>query len=225
MIKTNYFFDDIHEITCAWVMDVEHDDVELARIVDMVVENNMKKISLPVGLVQKIWPWTEDKNIEILGRFVFVKDSNDDSVMSSLVEGIMEGFHNGLSGAQVFVNLSDLEDFVQDILPVRDDLFFRRHFSVAINIDDKVAPDWSVASKALKELRVDSLLIVAHGDVFNTKSDFVGRVFDMLNNWSADCELHMMFDNNMMRVSQVLRLVRKIQPNLVPKLRVFRLMQ
>lgn len=223
MINTKYLFDDIGAITCAWVGNSSKEETDLAAMVDFMGTNGIKTVSVPCGVVGKIWPWVEKKHTEIIGRFDFNSDNVDaDSAMSNLATAINTEFKHGLTGAQIFVPLNQILQFVDEFLSVRDDLFFQRHLSVAIDVDGKVAPEWEIVFNAVNKVRADSLLIVAHGDTFNVKSDFVGRVFEMLNSWDAGCDLQMMFDNNMMRVSQVLRMVQKICPNLIPMLRVFR---
>ncbi len=223
MINTKYLFDDIGAITCAWVRDDRNEETDLAAMVDFMGTNGIKTVSVPCGVVGKIWPWVEKQNIKIIGRFDFNSDNVDaDVAMSNLATAINTEFKHGLTGAQIFVPLNQILQFVDEFLSVRDDLFFQRHLSIAIDVDNKVAPDWAVIFSAIKKLRADSLLLIAHGDDFDVKSDFVGRVFEMLNSWDAGCDLHMMFDNNLMRVSQVLRMVQKICPNLIPMLRVFR---
>ena len=222
MINTNYLFDDIGGITSVWVAPSQNEETDLAAIVGFVCNNGIRTISVPVGIVKKIWPWIESKNIDVIGRFDFNNDIGADTAMSNLASTVTAEFNNGLSGIQVFVPLNQIDSFVAELLPIRDDLLFHRHFSIAIDVDGKLEPDWEFVFGAIKKLRVDSLLIVAHGDKFNVKDDFVGRMFDMLNNWDADCDLHMMFNNNLLRVSQVLRLVQKIRPNLMAGLRVFR---
>ena len=225
MINTKYLFDDIGGITCAWVADGQNEETDLAAMVGFIGANGIRTVSVPLGVVGKIWPWLERQNTEIVGRFAFdAADIGADTAMSKIATEITGEFNHGLGGAQVFVPLNQITQFVDELLPIRDDLFFRRHFSIAIDVDAKVAPDWSLIFDAVKKIRADSVLLVAHGDVFNAKSDFAGRVFDMLNNWNVNCDLHMMFDNNLMRVSQVLRMVQKIRPNLMSGLRVFRLM-
>ena len=225
MINTNYIFDDVGAITCAWVGDGRNEETDLAAMVDFMAANNIKTVSVPCGVSEKIWPWVEKQNTKIIGRFSFKADNvGADVAMSNLATAITTEFKHGLVGAQVFVPLNQITDFVNELLPIRDDLFFHRHFSIAIDVDGKVAPDWTGVFSAIKKLRADSLLLVAHGDTFNVKSDFVGRIFDMLNKWDADCDLHMMFDNNMMRVSQVIRMTKKIKPDMMAGLRVFRLM-
>ena len=53
------------------------------------------------------------------------------------------------------------------------------------------------------------------------KSDFVGRIYGMLNTWDADnkFDLHFAFGPNFMRIEQALRLVQSVRPELVGRLK------
>ena len=74
---------------------------------------------------------------------------------------------------------------------------------------------------ALRQIKPDAVLITAKGDSFDADSDFVGIIFDMLNNWNLESDLHLWFGKNVFRISQVLRLCQKIQPTLVQNIRAF----
>ena len=98
---------------------------------------------------------------------------------------------------------------------------FQRYFSVAINIKEVPNDMWPNVLELLKKIRPNSILIMAEGDSFNPKSDFLGRIYTMLEKWDLSFALHVMFGKNMMRVSQTLRLLQKMQPKLLPEFRVF----
>ena len=90
-------------------------------------------------------------------------------------------------------------------------------------VNEMWAAKYNLLSSVMKSIDVteDDKHKTAKGDSFDVNSDFVGIVFDMLNNWNLESDLHLWFGKNMFRVSQVLRLCQKIQPNLVQNMRVF----
>ena len=55
------------------------------------------------------------------------------------------------------------------------------------------------------------------------KSDFVGRIYAMLNAWSDDnkFDLHFAFGANFMRIEQAWRLVEKVKPDLISRVKFF----
>ena len=223
MMNLNYLFDDVSEMRAWWIDDSQTDASDLAAVADAVLESGVSVISAPCVATGEIWPWVEKNNIKIVNRFNFLLDKNTDVIdaVSELSRSVTGAFKSGATGAQVFVHTADLVAFCDAVNPVRNDLFFDKNFSVAIDIDEMRGGTWSAVFDALREIRPDAILITAKGDSFDANSDFVGIVFDMLNNWNLESDLHLWFGKNMFRVSQVLRLCEKIQPELVQNMRVF----
>lgn len=220
MIKTDELFDSIDGISCAWVPNGT-DVSGLAYVSDLAVAQNMRYLSLPPGAVDMVWPWLEKDNVRMLTRTNFSDETAADTAMSNLAANITDAFRHGASGIQVFIHYKDIAEFVDMMLPMRDDLFFERYFSVAINIAEVPNDAWGSVFDLLNKIHPNSILILADGDSFNPKSDFLGRVYAMLEKWKSEFALHVMFGKNMMRVSQTLRLVQKMQPKLVADFRVF----
>ena len=165
MIKTDVLFDSIDDISCAWVPNGT-DVPELARISDLVIAKNMQYLSLPVGAVDTVWPWVEQNSVKILTRVNFANDATGDVAMSQLATNIMDAFRHGASGVQVFVHYDDITEFVDMMLPMRDDLFFERYLSVAMNIKEVPNNKWPEVFALLDKMRPNSILIIADGDSF-----------------------------------------------------------
>ncbi len=221
MMNLNYLFDDVSEMRAWWIDDSATDASDLAAVADAVLESGVSVISAPCAATGEIWPWVEKNNIKIVNRFDFVIDKDVIDTVSELAKSVTGAFRSGAVGAQVFVHVPDLSQFCDAMKPVRNDLFFDKTFSVAIDIDEMRGQSWSVVFDALRAIAPDTILIMAHGDSFDANSDFVGIIFDMLNNWNLKSDLHLWFGKNMFRVSQVLRLCQKIQPDLVQNMRAF----
>ena len=64
------------------------------------------------------------------------------------------------------------------------------------------------------------ILLVIDEDMGN-RSDFIGRIYGMLDNWDFDGDLHFIFGNNYDRIDQVIRLVESMKPELSDKLHFF----
>ena len=159
--------------------------------------------------------------ISIFNRIYFVVDGDIDDAVSVFAKNVMRAFKTGADGIQVCMQCKELENFIDAIAPIRDDLFFDHHFSVGINIDERGGIDWEYVFDVIGRARANSLLIMVRGDSFDAKSDFIGRVYGMFENWKLNADLHLMFDKNMMRVTQVVRLAQKMRPELVKNLNVF----
>lgn len=222
IVKTQeLLLDDIDDKIATWVDDSVGDVPDLAQIVDHVVANGIRTMSVPVSANGQVWPWVEHKHIQIFNRIDFAGDQGGDDAVSVFAKNVMRAFKTGADGVQVCIQCKELENFVNAIAPIRDDLFFDHHFSVGINIDERGGIDWKHVFDIIERAHVNSWLIIAHGDSFDAKSDFIGRVYGMLENWNLNADLHLMFDKNMMRVTQVVRLVQKMRPELMKNLRVF----
>ncbi len=223
MIKTDTIFDDIEPFKVLWVDDAIVDTADLARMADVAIDSMVPFVSMPAGCVKIFWPWIEEKNIKILSRFNFniEKKQDVDVVMSEFAEHITTMFRTGAAGVQVFVKCSQISEFVDALRHIRNDLFFDRYLSIGIDLDDMGNSDWDDVFNALSVIRPDSILICGCTDKFNPNSGFAGCVFDMLQKWNTDADLHLMFGKNMLRVTQVLRLVEKMRPEISKNMRVF----
>ena len=223
MINSEFVFDDIKDMCAWWVPDAEFDASDLAGVVNVLLDSGVSLLSVPLGANSEIWPWIENKDINIVNRFIFDSKSGADVVdsVSKLTALINGAFKSGAVGVQVFVHVKDISQFCDAIKMVRQDLFFDKSFSIAIDINEMRNIGWGAFFDSVRCVRPDAFLITVQGDSFDANSDFPGLVFDMLNNWNLNSDLHLWFGKNMFRVSQVLRLCQKIKPDLVQNMRVF----
>lgn len=221
MIKAENIFDDIEHMTAMWVDEV--DAGELARIASVAIDNNVPFVSMPCSCTKTFWPWVEETDVKILNRLTFHLEKNQslDNAVSEFATNVNAAFRLGAHGIQVLVPLTEIHQFTDAILPIKNDLFFDRYVSVGIDIDDASCPDWSDIFGKLQQINPNSVLVMGHVDKFNPKSDFVGQIYAMLENWDLNTDLHLMFGKNMLRVSQVLRLTQKMKPKLMKNIRVF----
>ena len=223
MIKYDFIFDDIESFTSLWIGDDVVETADLARVADIAIDRYVPFVSMPVGVVKTFWPWVEGKSIKILARSRFDIDKNQDAddAVSVFAKNITTVFRNGADGVQVFVPCDKIVQFVDNICPIRNDLFFDRYLSIAIDIDDMDNLNWGDIFGCISKIKPDSILLFGKIEKFDPSSYFVGRIFDMLENWNTGVGLHLMFGKNMLRVNQALRLVEKMRPELMKDIRVF----
>ena len=201
----------------SWWLDDGIDTAELAGAAENAVGMHVPALSVVPKNVPILWPWVEKFNVKIMPRF-YVPASGLDTVAAMSVD-IKSGFKHGADGAHVIVKLNDLDRFADLILPVRDDLFFNKDFSVGFDIFDIWPLDWENVFANLRKLRATSLLLMLTTDM-GDKSDFTGRIYAALDAWDAspDMELHIMLGVSFSRAEQVYRLVAKMRPDLLNKL-------
>jgi len=223
MMKSDFVFDDVEPLTSLWVPDTAGDTAELARVADIAIDKNIRFVSMPARAVKTFWPWVEGKNIKILTRFDFEIDTNKDveDVISVFAKNITGVFRAGADGAQIFVPAGLVAQFADLVYPIRNDLFFDKYLSITIDIDNMENSNWSGIFDAISRIKPDSILVFGNVEKFNANSDFVGRIFDMLESWNLNSDLHLMLGKNMLRVTQTLRLVEKMRPGLLKNMRVF----
>ena len=142
--------------------------------------------------------------------------------MSDLSRRINASLRDGANGIVVFMAKRDLRKFAAEISSVREDLFFNKTFGIGIDIDDIGPFDWDEVFGILQLLRVDSLVLTLNDDTGN-KSDFVGRVFAMLNanrgKWNGGVSF--MLGQNFVRIDQVYRLIQQLYPETISKTEFF----
>jgi len=220
MIEINEVFSDSDK-RLAWWCDSVEDTNDLAKMADDIIRNNIHLISVPPELVPLIWVYLEKSDVKIFTRFVFAPlQKNSDSEMYDLSANITRVIKQGASGVQVFVAKQHFEKFVEDISSVRDDLFFGHDLCVAMDVADLDLQQWPIVFQKLRDIRINALALTLKEDMKH-RSDFVGRIYSMLQNWNGDFELHLVLNNNFDRMDQVIRLVESEKPELSEKLRFF----
>lgn len=199
------------------------DDMDLARIAEYAVANKIDLLSALPAAVKVMWPWLEKTKVRLIGRFYLetIKKTNSDSV-SDLTQAVNACFKTGGAGAQIFLRKSDLTAFVSQLRLIRDDLFFNKTLSLGLNINDIQPSDLGDIFYNLNAIKADSFVLVLPKDE-GDKSDFVGRLYGVLESWNFKGRggLHFVIGNSTFRMEQVIRLVQKIRPELLSKLKFF----
>lgn len=218
-IKEIFNNDDVAKSAGLWLAD-NGDSSDLAGAAEYAVEMNIGVLSVMPRDVGVIWPWVEKLKVKILSRFYV--DSIVGDKMSDLAVNIKSVFRQGADGAQMIVNLAELNRLTDSLLPVRDDLFFQKDLSVGLDMFAVWPLDWDGVFDSLRKLHASSLLLILTHDA-REKSDFTGRIYGALQSWNADSnmELHVMLGESFSRAEQVYRLVAKMRPELLNKLKFF----
>ena len=209
MMTTNALFSEIH---CgAWV-DAP-DAAELARAADCVIENHLDTICVKPSAVGTLWPWIEGRGITIMARI---------DGATGLTRQITDVLRQGADGAIVSLTPATLRSWANDIAVVRDDLFFNKKLTVCLDIDGVDENSWPEISTLLARIRADAVMFDMNRDAGDA-SDFVGRVYGILNVWDWD-----MFDGKLqwanlseLRMVQAWRLIQKMRPDIAAQTQFF----
>ncbi len=214
MINENSIFNEVRSNISLMCRD-DCAGADLAAAAGLAISNKMKSVCVAPERVSEVWPWLENKKIKILSRFSVAMPINDDA-MSVLSGNISACFRAGADGAIVFINMKNLQKFALEISNVRDDLFFNKTFGVGIDIEQIDVFDWNLLFGLLRIVRADSLVLRFTNDT-GDKSDFVGRVFAMLDAARGDWggAVNFVLGQNTVRLDQVYRLILKMKPDTI----------
>lgn len=221
MIDTKTFLSEIQSRIGIWC-SADTDGADLARMVQYATDWKADILSVSPDVVPVVWPWIENKPVNLLGRFYVNNDKIDENVMSDLTIKINQSFKSGASGAMVFVRYQHLRPMIDQVAIIRDDLFFNRELVIGLDIGDIDSGDWANLFNELKRINASAVCFVLTKDM-GKKSDFVGRVYGMLNAWDSEFSgaLHFALENRPERIDQARRLVESIRPELAKDLRFF----
>ena len=103
---------------------------------------------------------------------------------------------------------------------VRNDLFFQHDLCITLDINDIDVNNWQMIFQKLRDVGAHALVLSLNEDMGN-RSDFVGRVYGMLQNWDFNGEIHFILGNNFDRIDQVIRLIETERPELSTKVKFF----
>ncbi len=221
MIEKKSLIDGIETSWCMWC-GADKESADLAQAVQVVAEYSMPVMSVAPVSVHVVWPWLEGQSTKIMARFYVSDKKINEAVISDVVKNINQTFKQGADGAQVFLDFSELGNFVDFLCAIRDDLFFDKDLSIGLDLSQIGPFDWNDLFANAQRINANSILFVFPKDMGN-KSDFVGRIYAMLNAWNNNnnFELHFAMGADYMRIEQVVRLVESMQPQLVKKLKFF----
>ena len=220
MISEKTIFDEVRDNISLLCRD-DCVGADLAAAAGLTISNKMKSVCVTPNQVAEMWPWLEKTKIKIISRFTIDGAINDD-FMSGLSEKVSRSFRDGADGAIVFVGMRDLQKFAAEIVNIRDDLFFNKTFNIGIDIDEVNVFDWDLLFGILHLVRADSLVLRFINDT-GDKSDFVGRVFAMLNASRGDWggAVNFVLGQNVVRIDQTFRLIQQIRPDTISKTEFF----
>ena len=220
MIEVDEIFFDSDKRVALWY-DKVGDTNDLAALADNVIENHIRMISVPAKTLPFLWTCLENSGVKIFSRYFFeTLNKNIDEDMSGFAAQVMTDLKNGAGGVQIFLKVRDFERFADLLAVIRDDLFFEHDLSIVLNIQEINVDNWQLIFDKLRQIRANYFGILFGEDMGN-RSDFIGRIYGMLDNLDFDGGLHFIMGNNFDRMDQVIRLVESVQPGVSDKLQFF----
>lgn len=219
MIDKSMIFDIVGTNAGLWC-GADMDATDLADAVHFAGVQKLPVVSVAPNMVQTVWPWLEGNNIKIMSRFYLDGKKITEEQISDVTVRINTSLRQGANGAQIFLSYGALAGLVEQTHVVRDDLFFNKDLSIGMDIGEIGPFDWMDVFANLQKINASSVIFVFTHDT-GDKSDFVGRLYGMLNAWDVanKFSLQFAFGPNLLRIEQAMRLVQQMRPGLMGELR------
>ena len=217
MIEQNEIFTEVKDNLGLWCGN-DCSGADLAAAAGVAITNQLHAVVVAPTEIEQLWAWLENTNVKIFSRF-YIKSDIDDAFMSDFATRVNASFRAGADGAIVFMHVRDLDKFASEMSFVRDDLFFNKTLSVGLDINEIDVADWARVFETMRMLRADSLTLFLSDDD-GDKSDFVGRVYSMMDTDMGDWHgaLYFVSGENIARIDQFYRLVGQMRPNMLSKM-------
>lgn len=192
------------------------DSYELISRVESAIKNKVGIISTEPDAVSIIWPWIEKRKISLIPRF-FISDEFNAEI---LVQNINLTMKKGASGAHVFIDKKNMDQFLSCVGPVCADLFFNKDLFLGFELSSIQPMDMENMLEKLLEFEPKGLSVIFDE---NADIDFVGSIYGFINALPPKYNggLHFMIGNVPSKIEQVWRLVEKLRPNLLKKIIFF----
>ncbi len=220
MIESNEIFLEYDPKIALWC-DGVWDTNDLANLANYILESKIDLISVSSNIVYYMWTCLEKNKVKIFTRYNFAPlQKNMDKDVFELAENITGVWKRGAMGAQIFLKMRDFERFIDTFMPVRDDLFFEHDLCIGLDISEIGISDWDFLFQQIRSIRANSLCLTLNEDAGN-RSDFVGRIYGMLQKWDFNGELYFVLGNNYDRIDEVIRLIESEKPELSNRVRFF----
>lgn len=214
MISSNSLFSDIKNNLAASCCAGDASDLILK--VENIINKDISIISADFESVGIIWPWIEKKDMNLFAKFVIENDFN----ISNLARDINTVLKKGANGAQVFVPVQNLTDFIDQFAPIYSDLFFNKNLLIGLDLGHVLVMDWENIFINLSKIGGAGLSLSFDK---SQDTDFVGAVYGFINALpdDFDMDLHFMLGNRPDKMEQVFRLFDKVRPNILNKIKLF----
>lgn len=214
MIQFDDFILDIDSSLFGLKVKEYTDTFDLALIAQKIKENNIKTISLHPNNISFIWNSFEKDALSpiIFARYKFDAKKNIDTAISELAQNIVSAYKSGATGVDVFIDVSDIENFVNGIKNIQNDLFFGHKFCISCDVLQINTENRDFVFNKLKELNLNKINFTCGN---TNDSDFTGNLYGILNDWNENYNIWFSFDNDYKKIDKAYRLMALLQPKLL----------
>ena len=199
-----------------------------ASAADAALRIGADRIAVPAAAVHLTWAWLENKGIEILAVMDgggFKEDGQGAEKLSEHIRSVLKKGADGImlcawAGGKIRT-AARIFEIADALAPVRNDLFFEKKLFVGMSLENIEPLDWPDIFRNLKKMGADGVLF-SLTPVSGKGKNIAGKIFGALENWDCGFAGRIMFlADSPADIESALRLVEKIKPDFVKKLRFF----
>ena len=192
------------------------DETDLLSLSNEILSSNIKLISILPSMLKVIWSCLEKNDIEIFVRLYEYEYEN----ISDFIKYISNVYKMGATGVQLFIKKDKLISLIPDFLAIKANLFYNKKLSICFELNDFSINSWSDIFLNLRKLEPSSILLNYKKE---RDDDFPGLIYGFLDTFDDNFkgEVYFSIGNSSLRVEQVWRLVEKLKPDLLDRIKFF----
>lgn len=200
------------------------DDASFVRLAENVIDNKIQIISVLPESIPKIWAWLENNPVQIFARFDFsdfsLKNCLDE--ISCLSENISTAFKKGADGCQIILKYSSLLDFISQILPIINGLFFNKKLFICLDLNEIGPFDWDDVFLKINSVNA-GLVLFDDEPIIGFGNQTIGKIYGLLNSIDSNCntDIHFILGDDTGKIEQIHRLIEKLRPEIYPQIKFF----
>lgn len=193
------------------------DELKIAYLANDILVNGVTEVSVKPECIGYLWPYLEKEQVHILTRYYFsIQDNDVEKAIYNLSKSVTEFNGQGAIETQIFVSVCDFECFVENIINIRDDLFFNHKLCIALYLEDIEVLNIERLFYLLRYVKADAVLFSDK----NTEIDdnvFIAKIYSLIQEWNFDGNIYFSLRNDEKKVSLIKVLLEYSEPELLDK--------
>lgn len=201
-----------HLDLCCW--DPE-DAAELIQAAATAAKFKMPRLSVPAAATASVWSWLEKSQVKLSALVAW---NSAKMGIGDLAREISAPLKRGADAVQLYVRFRDLKTLSENLREIKGEIFFDKHLSIALGLDDVPYNGWIDVFLALAELRADNLMLISK----NIKT-LAAMYYNLLDNLPGNAEWGLEVcsaTDDAKAMEDIYRMTEKMTPAILPNLRL-----
>lgn len=198
------------------------DATELISIADMAARVGLSALSVSADSVHMLWSWLEGRDIDLFARTIVRAAKTAHA--AEIINGI---FKKGATGIQMYVDPQELPRVVSDLLPIRDDLFFKKKLYISLDIGGIAPFYWDEVFYQAKKISSDGLFFYEAENPAKSKkndADITGQIYGLFDSLDLKSVKNLQFkfsESPIQNMENTFRLIKKMCPGILDRTNFF----